>query len=358
MYLGTHGRGILQLNNGVPTKIFDETNSPLRKRGNLFNIISGLTSDKNNNLWVSNFDVDSTLHQFTNKGEWISYKLPVNTNSKIIIDSRNNKWMVVLGAGILVLNDKNTNNPTDDVILRLNNNKGQGNLPTNNVNDIAFTKNGELLIGTDLGYVRVRNPNNIFTGGNFEAERTVVSVEEGTNLGGNILEFERVICIVVDGGDRRWFGTDKGAWLYDKDGTTLLHHFTKENSPLPSNNILSIGINENTGEVFFGTDKGLVSFRADALPASKTIENLVIYPNPVKPDFDGDVAITGLIDNTLVKITDINGNLIYQTFSNGGMATWNCKTFSGDRPSTGVYLVFCITADGAETNVGKILFIK
>jgi hypothetical protein len=125
-----------------------------------------------------------------------------------------------------------------------------------------------------------------------------------------------------------------------------------------SNNVLNIGINETTGEVFFGTDKGLISFRADANGAAKSIEKLVIYPNPVRPDFAGDVAITGLTDNTLIKITDINGQLIYQTFSNGGMATWNCKTFSGERPSTGVYLVFAMSNDGEETEVGKLLFIK
>jgi hypothetical protein len=240
----------------------------------------------------------------------------------------------------------------------VNANSGTGNLPSNNVNDIAFTKNGELLIGTDQGFVRIRNPNAIQTGGNYDAERIIVSLEQGTNLGGYVLETERINTIFIDGGDRRWFGTDKGAWLYDSDGTTLLHHFTKENSPLISNNVFNIGINETTGEVFFGTDKGLISFRADANAAAKSIEKLVIYPNPVRPDFVGDVAITGLTENTLIKITDINGQLVYQTFSNGGMATWNCKTFSGERPSTGVYLVFAISNDGEETEVGKLLFIK
>lgn len=358
LFVGSHGAGLLQFNNNIPQIVYNDSNSPLRKRGGFFNIISGLNSDKNNNLWVSNYDVDSSLHQLTNRGIWISYKLPVATNSKIEFDSRNNKWLLALGNGIIVLNDKNTANKIDDIVLRVTETKGQGNLPTNNVNDIAFTKGGELLIGTDLGYVRIRNPNNIFTGGNFEAERTVVSVEAGSSLGGNILESEIINCITIDGGDRRWFGTDKGAWLYDNDGSTLIYHFTRENSPLPSNNILSIGINENTGEVFFGTDKGLISFRSDAMPAAKNFENLKIFPNPVRPDFDGNISIEGLMDNSIVKITDINGNLVHQTFSNGGLATWNCRTFSGERPSTGVYLVFCMSADGEQTEAGKILFIK
>jgi ligand-binding sensor domain-containing protein len=357
MFIGTHGSGVVQLNNGIPNKVWNETNSPLKKRGGLYNIITGIASDKNNNLWISNYDVDSTLHQYTNKGNWISYKLPTSKNTKIIIDSRNNKWMSTTGEGVWVFNDNNTLDKSDDIALRINNAKGTGNLPTNNVNDIAFTQSGELLIGTDQGFVRIRTPNNIFSNGNYDAERIIVSVEQGSSLGGYILETERINCIVVDGGNRRWFGTDKGAWLYDKDGTTLLHQFTKANSPLPSDNILSIGIDETTGEVFLGTDQGLVSFRADAQIAAKSFENIKIYPNPVKPDFDGDIAISGLMENTLVKITDINGALVYQTFSNGGMATWNCRTLGGYRPSTGVYLVFCLSSDGKESEVGKILFI-
>jgi ligand-binding sensor domain-containing protein len=357
LFIGTHGSGIVQVNNGVPTKVWNETNSPLRKRGGLYNIITGIASDKNNNLWISNYDVDSTLIQYTNKGEWISYKLPISKNTKLIIDSRSNKWMASSGEGIIVYNDKNTPDKSDDIAIRIDNTKGSGNLPTNNVNDIAFTQSGELLIGTDQGFVRIRTPNNVFNNGNFDAERIIVSVEQGSSLGGYILESEKINCIVVDGGNRRWFGTDKGAWLYDKDGTTLLHQFTKENSPLPSDNILSIGINELTGEVFLGTDFGLVSFRANAQIASKNLEQIKIYPNPVKPDFDGEIAITGLMENTLVKITDINGAMVFQTYSNGGMATWNCRTFSGNRASTGVYLVFCLSSDGKESEVGKILFI-
>jgi hypothetical protein len=205
--------------------------------------------------------------------------------------------------------------------------------------------------------VRIRNPNNAFTGGDYDAQSIIVSVDSNSNLGGKVLENEVVNCIVVDGGDRRWFGTNKGAWLYDSDGETLLQHFTTENSPLMSDNVISIGIMESTGEVFFGTDQGVASYRSDAIPASKQFSELVIFPNPVKPTYEGDIAITGMPDNTLVKITDINGALVYQTFSNGSLAKWNGKNFDGARVSTGIYLVFCINAEGTESQVGKILFV-
>ena len=293
-------------------------------------------------------------------GTFTSFKLPVNKTGKIVIDNKNNKWILTPGesSGILAFNEKNLSNANDDVSILLNTAKGTGNLPSNAVNDIAFTKSGELLIGTDQGFVRIRNPNNAFTGGDYDAQSIIVSVDSNSNLGGKVLENEVINCIVVDGGDRRWFGTNKGAWLYDSDGETLLQHFTTENSPLMSDNVISIGIMESTGEVFFGTDQGVASYRSDAIPASKQFSELVIFPNPVKPTYEGDIAITGMPDNTLVKITDINGALVYQTFSNGSLAKWNGKNFDGARVSTGIYLVFCINAEGTESQVGKILFVR
>ncbi len=363
LIIGTHGKGLLQMDNGEPKKVWDETNSPLRGRLNLYTIISGVAFDSRNNLWVSNFDVDSSLHMMTPAGKWTSYKMPTSMTGKIVIDNKNNKWILTpqAGIGIIAFSDKNTADPSDDIKITLNTNKGTGNLPSSNVNDIAFTKSGELLIGTDGGYVKIRSPQNAFNSnakpGDYDAQKVIISVESNSNLGGYLLGAEVINCIVVDGGDRRWFGTSTGAWLIDSDGETVLHHFTKDNSPLLADNVTSIAIMESTGEVFFGTDNGMVSFRSDALAPSKNLDALKIYPNPVKPEYTGDIAITGVPDNTLVKITDINGALVNQMYSNGGMATWNGNTFDGNRASTGVYLVFCMNQDGSETQVGKILFV-
>ncbi len=359
-FIGTHGKGLLHLINGNPVKNYDYTNSPLKRIGNLYTTISGLALDKNNNLWVSNYGIDSSLLQFTNKGVWFNYKLPVTGNSKIIIDSKNNKWIMCPNTSnpIVVYNDKGTATLTDDIIYPLTTNKGSGNLPSSNITSIAFNKLGELIVGSDLGYSRIANPNNLFTGGNYDAQRITIGVEAGTNLGGYLLGPEYINCITIDGADRRWVGTNNGAWLIGDDGQTILLHFTKDNSPLMTDEIKSIGIMDETGEVFFGTNNGIISYQSDALLSKKNFNDVKIFPNPVRPDFDGDIAITGLMDNTLVKVTDINGQLVYQTYSNGGMATWNCKTLSGERPSTGVYLAFCINTDGTETGLGKILFIK
>ena len=359
LFIGTHGKGLLQMDNGEPKKVWDETNSPLKGRLNIYTIISGLALDSRSNLWVSNFDVDSSLHMLSASGKWTSYKMPTSMTGKIAIDNKNNKWILTpqAGLGIIAFSDRNTIDHNDDIKVVLNINKGTGNLPSANVNDIAFTKSGELLIGTDQGYAKIRTPQNVFGKGDYDAQRVIISVEANSNLGGYLLGSEVINCITIDGGDRRWFGTSSGAWLIDSDGETILKHFTKDNSPLMSDNVTSIAIMESTGEVFMGTDLGMVSYRSDALPAMKNFETLKIYPNPVKPEYDGDIAISGMPDNTLVKITDINGNLVNQTYSNGSMATWNGKTFDGTRASSGVYLVFCMNQDGTETQVGKILFI-
>jgi len=359
LFIGTHGKGILQIDNGEAKKVWDETNSPLKGRLNIYTIISGLALDSRSNLWISNFDVDSSLHMLSASGKWSSYKMPTSLTGKIAIDNKNNKWILTpqAGLGIIAFSDKNTADQTDDIKVVLNINKGTGNLPSANVNDIAFTKSGELLIGTDQGYAKIRTPQNVFGKGDYDAQRVIISVEANSNLVGYLLGSEVINCITVDGGDRRWFGTNTGAWLIDSDGETILKHFTKDNSPLMSDNVSSIAIMESTGEVFIGTDLGIASFRADALTPAKKFETLKIFPNPVKPDYDGEISISGMPDNTLVKITDINGSLVNQTYSNGGMATWNGKTFDGTRASSGVYLVFCINQDGTETQIGKILFI-
>ena len=148
-----------------------------------------------------------------------------------------------------------------------------------------------------------------------------------------------------------------GAFLQSSDGSEQLLHFTKENSPLPSNNIQHIGIHPNTGEVFFATDKGMVSYRGDATEPKSKFGKVYAFPNPVRPNYNGLITITGLVDNTLVKITDVSGNLVYETKSLGGQANWDGKNINGRRVSTGVYLFFCDDEVGEQSAVGKILFV-
>jgi len=168
-----------------------------------------------------------------------------------------------------------------------------------------------------------------------------------------------VKAIAIDGANRKWIGTESsGAYLMSENGQETIKHFTTLNSPLLSNDILSIAINSISGEVFFGTSNGLVSYQGDAIDANEEFKNVHAYPNPVREDFNGIISITGLLKDTQVKITDLNGNLICQTISNGGIATWDGKNTNGKKVNTGIYLVICANEDGTQSTVTKIMVIN
>jgi hypothetical protein len=213
-------------------------------------------------------------------------------------------------------------------------------------------------IGTSAGLSIFSSPENVFNGkesGSFDSRQIVIK----TGLVySNFLGGENINCITIDGANRKWIGTNNGAWLVSSDGYTVIHNFTVKNSSLLDNNVLSIGIDNNTGEVFFGTLKGMVSFKGDATESSVDFGKIEIYPNPIKPNFIGDISIKGLAENVNVKITDIAGNLVAETTSNGGFASWNGKNFSGSKVATGVYLVFAANKDGSKSIVGKLLFVN
>ena len=143
-----------------------------------------------------------------------------------------------------------------------------------------------------------------------------------------------------------------------EDGTNQIFHFTDKNSPLYSNNIIDITINHNNGEVFIGTSKGLLSYRSDATKGEAIQSNTHIFPNPVRETYFGPIAINGLVTNANVKITDVDGNLIFEDYAKGGQAIWSGKNKNNERVSSGIYLVFSVDENGDEKMVSKILFIK
>lgn len=367
LYIGTHGKGVLEFTGETPTNWFNRSNSTLNYfdngAGDSLYFCSGMAFDPDGNLWVTNYGVDSALHVYTADKKWKALRLPTSFVGELVIDAAQNKWIIMprpnlANGAICVYNDNKTPlEPLDDTV-RILTTQNAG-LPTNLVRCLAIMPNNELWVGTDAGLVVFRNPSNAFgiRPGNppLNAERIII---EQDGVGGYLLGAEVIYSITVDGGGRRWVGTNKGAWLIGKNGQDILANFNKDNSPLPTDNVLNIGIDEQSGEVFFGTDKGLFSFKGQATLAETQLQKLKIFPNPVRETFDGEVAIDGLTQDARVKITDINGMVVYETVSNGGRATWNCRTFSGARPTTGVYLVFAIRSDGQESIVGKILFVK
>ena len=185
----------------------------------------------------------------------------------------------------------------------------------------------------------------------------IIILEDG--LAQELLYEQFITDIVVDGANNKWVGTaDSGVFQFSPDGQQTLNRFTSSNSPLPSNGINDIDINPTTGEVFFATDKGMVSYKGTATDASSDLSNVLVYPNPVRPEFEGTVKINGLLNKCIVKITDIEGNLVYEEISEGGTIEWDTKAFGKYKVASGVYMIFISAQDGLETKVKKVMIIR
>jgi len=232
--------------------------------------------------------------------------------------------------------------------------KGIGDLPSNRVNAIIVDKDNEIWIGTDEGLSVFFNPARAFDPEE-DAQRIIV---DQNGVVGYLMGSETINDIAIDGANRKWMATNNGAFLVEKDGTSVLEHFTIDNSPLPSNIIKSVGVNGISGEVFFGTESGIISYGGNATEAGDKHTEVKIYPNPVYENYNGDVTIMGLPDYATVKITDVSGRIIYETLSNGGIATWNGRMFNGKKPQTGIYLIFSSNKEDKESMVHKLLIVN
>ena len=368
IYFGTWGRGLIQTNNGEITNVFDRYNSGIQSL-NLESYrphyIGGSTFDEKNVLWATcsgapGASVNNPLVAFDGS-EWYEYSLNNllvnNTNTgEIFVDPNGYKWFSSRDNGIFVFDDNGTlSNKDDDRVALITTGENSGNLPTKAVFDIAQDKDGEVWVGTEEGLTVINSTFGVFDG-EVKSERIIIEQDESFQY---LLETEIINTIKVDGGNRKWIGTASGGvYLLSEDGQETIHHFTAENSNLLSNTIFDIEIFGTTGEVFFATDKGLISYIGDATDSEKYTGPTYAYPNPVKPDYDGLIGIRGLVENSEIKIIDITGNVIYETISEGGTATWDGKSLNGNRAKTGVYIVFSASNDGAEKEVAKILFIN
>lgn len=342
-------------------KHFNAANSTLRNAdpGKSNPAVSGLEFDENWNLWVSNYRAQRQLSVFTKDFKWYSFNIGSRKSvTDVLVDKYNQVWLTSpREGGIYVFNyGKTIENPNDgDQVKDLSTASGNGALPDNNIICITEDKEGQIWIGTNNGVAVFAEPSLLFSEYNFDAAQ--IWIENGDESG-YLLAGQAVTCIAVDGGNRKWFGTRNGAYLTSPDGDEIIAYFTTKNSPLISNDIKDIEVNGATGEVFFATDKGIVSYRSTATEGLTKHGDVYAYPNPVKPGYDGPIAITGLVRDASVKITDITGKLVFETQAEGGQAIWNGKNFNGDKANSGVYMVFSTSADGTETAVTKILIVR
>jgi hypothetical protein len=215
---------------------------------------------------------------------------------------------------------------------------------------------GEVWVGTASGLGIFYSPTAIFEQSDVNAEQILIQQDGNTQI---LLETEAINCIEIDGSNRKWIGTkNSGVYLLSDDGLSEVYHFTETNSPLPANNVYDIAINHSNGEVLFATENGIVGFFSTATNFDEEMSNVRVYPNPVSPDFEGSITIDGLAYDSNVKVTDIQGNILYETMSEGGRAIWNGRLIDGTRPSTGVYLIYAGSPGGVATEVRKVTFIR
>lgn len=333
--------GLLEWKGGDQFNIMDE-NTPGSSLTN--GKLTGVAFDDEGALWITSQSPPHILHRLLN-GEWTSYNFNADFVPKgLIITDSGIKW-IKLKSGILVFDEESGEQRllTDAI--------GEGDLPGNRVTDLAIDHEGQIWVGTEQGIAFFTNPAAVFSGDFRDAS---LPVYQNRFLFRN----ELITAIRIDGGNRKWIGTENGLWLFGDDADTLIYNFTEENSPLLSNKIIDIAIEENSGEVFIATDKGIISFRGTGTRGAASHQNVKIFPNPVTKNFTGLVGISGLVNDAIVKITDVSGSLVREFRAEGGTATWNVADVYGRRVNTGVYLVFSASDDGEETFVGKIAVVN
>ena len=344
---------------------FNIYNSPIQKTslGNGSSYLSDIKYDSKGNLWMFNGYSTKPLIVYTKDKTWKSFSLGSSAinkfTNKIAIDENNNKWMTIDGVGIIAYNDNATiTDQSDDKLKIINDGAATGALPSTTVNAIAFDLSNNLWIGTDNGFAILYNTSSIFDAatGQYNTQRIKLEYEGNVEY---LLGNTEITDIEIDGANRKWLATaNTGIFLLSSDGLEILQHFTEDNSPLISDNILDIEMNQKNGELFIITDKGLVSYRSDASEGADDYSQVTVFPNPARPDFNGVITIQGIKADSDIKITDASGNLVYKTTSNGGTATWNGKTVEGERVKSGVYLIWTAVNEGKGRKVGKVVVIN
>ena len=312
--------------------------------------------DKEGNLWVTNGLVDKGIKVLRTNGQWQSYDLTgITANlatgryNSMAIDKNSTKWIAAYNDGVVAFNENYGNK---FIVI----NQENANIPTSVVNCLAIDNRNQLWIGTMAGLRVLSSVDRFIT----ETELDVfpIIIQEG-DLAQELFYQQPILDIAVDGANRKWVSiADGGVFLVSSNGQQTVYRFDKSNSPLPSNNILDIEIDGVSGEVFFVTDKGMVSFLGTSTKPSDSLGDVYVYPNPVRPNFVGTVKISGLTDKANIKITDIEGNLVYETTSSGGTIEWDTTAFGKYKVASGVYMIFVASEDGLDSTVKKVMIVR
>ncbi|MGB2184550.1 MAG: two-component regulator propeller domain-containing protein [Flavobacteriaceae bacterium] len=358
-------KGLLEINNGVVGTLWNHTNSGLEslnpiefgENANYRSVrVRDVAFDSEGAMWSITSFVAKGLKKRSVDGNWQSVDLlPVLSSpkraagySKLEISPNDEIYFGSSSSGLIGYAEINGTPVLRSIGVAEN-------LPAEDVRSVALDYDDNLWIGTTNGLRVLYGASRMFTQ---EVSASNVVLEEGGNVG-ELLANQNIKAIEVDGNNQKWVATDgAGVFLFAEDGKKTIHHFTKENSPLPTNFIQNLAYDNQSGKIFIATSSGLVAFQGNAFAPSETLENIEVYPNPIRPRYTGPLTIRGLQADCVVKITDIVGNTVYETTSTGGSVQWDMNSFSGKRVRSGVYLIFVTTKDGMDSSVEKVMIIN
>ena len=360
-YIGTWGKGILKLKGDELVEVYNAENSTLDywiSDPNLINI-SGLGFDSHHNLWVANSGANRLLSVMESNGSWHSYSLGGNTNGNdigvMIIDKYDYEWILKRGGELIVFNDGGTLDDTsDDQVAFLNTGITTGGL-TGTANCLAVDKDGYVWVGTTDGPCYFADSRKIFTEPGYKASVKEVPRNDGTDQWDPLFKGSSVLSMAVDGANQIWFGLESGVSLMSfANKPEEIHYFTTDNSPLFENSVTTMAISAD-GEVFFGTASGVISYKGVSSEPAPEVTDVIAYPNPVADGYQGYVGIKGLVSNSLVRITTVDGSFVTQILSEGGQAVWDLTNINGQRVTPGIYFIFTSDKYGKNRFATKIL---
>lgn len=352
--------GLVELVDDIPLIIYDTNNSSFDPTPTTVNNvrINSCVFDNAGNLWIANARGLNTIHRLSPAGQFT----PISFEDVLAdpTDVAGSDDLAIAPDGRLYLASSNSGiigfDPSNNQVARLFGEDGTANLPIDDIRSLAFDLNGTLWIGTRLGLRVLFNPGSIFEEGPVSTNAIII---EQDGLAQELLNDQVVTDVLVDGSNNKWVATaDSGVFFFSPTGQETLEHFTTSNSPLPSNNVQDIALDESTGTVFFGTTEGIVAFQGSQTAPAEDLEEVIVFPNPVRPSFGGEVRIEGLTANTNVKITDIVGNLVHEENTTGGSISWDTTAFGRHRVASGVYLILITGPQALETQISKLMIIR
>jgi len=383
VFISSFQHGLLEIENNEWVNLYNQLNSGLESlivpgNPNFTSIrLTGSTFDREGLLWTLTARVARPLKSFNpSTGQWVGYDFteitpdPLNDEfgySDIVIDANNTKWIGGYKLGVIGFNENGGNH-----LIKFINDENIANLPSPLVRALAIDKQNQLWIGTIKGIRVLYNTTNFFEDETVSTSEIVI-LEDG--IPKELLENQFITDIIVDGSNNKWISTiGAGVFYFSANAQETIFHFTKDNSPLPSNNVNDMALDSENGIIYFGTDKGLVSFNSGGSETQDELSNAYVYPNPVRPEFDAindKIKIKDISDNVNIKITDIEGNLVAEAESrtnlryrgynleiDGGTAYWNGKNLGNNPVASGVYLVMLSDLDTFETKVLKLMVIR